>query len=85
MVSVIHYINMVMVSVRQGIGNIVQLHPVAHPYFTFTFSFRLCAACQRLRDFKKRQVLRTKNRAEQSTKTEKESESEIRYWKVSKS
>jgi hypothetical protein len=31
--------------------NIVHLHPVAHCYYTFTFFFRLCAACQCLKHF----------------------------------
>jgi hypothetical protein len=31
--------------------NIVHLHPLAHCYYTFTFSFRLCAACQCLKHF----------------------------------
>jgi hypothetical protein len=31
--------------------NIVHLHPVAHCYNTFTFLFRLCAACQCLKHF----------------------------------
>jgi hypothetical protein len=31
--------------------NIVHLHPVAHCYLTFTFFFRLCAACQCLKHF----------------------------------
>jgi hypothetical protein len=30
---------------------IVHLHPVAYRYYTFTFFFRLCAACQCLRHF----------------------------------
>jgi hypothetical protein len=31
--------------------NIVHLHPVAHRYYTLTFFFRLCAACQCLKHF----------------------------------
>jgi hypothetical protein len=31
--------------------NSVQLHPVAHRYYTFTFFFRFCAACQRSKHF----------------------------------
>jgi hypothetical protein len=31
--------------------NIVHLHPVAHCYYTFTFFFRLCAACHCLKHF----------------------------------
>jgi hypothetical protein len=30
---------------------VVHLHPVAHCYYTFTFFFRLCAACQCLKHF----------------------------------
>jgi hypothetical protein len=33
------------------LNNIVHLHLVAHCYYTFTFFFRLCAACQCLKHF----------------------------------